>query len=146
VDLLLFQERLQIRKFEDQKQVFDLIRRRWLVLQPEEMVRQLVLHYLIEARGYNAKRIAVEKGLRVNGRMKRFDILVFDAQAQPFLLVECKAPDVALDEATLQQMATYNLALRVPYLMMCNGPQSFIYAVDLENGEIAMLDEAPIPK
>jgi hypothetical protein len=146
LDLLSFQSKLVLRKQDGQKQIYDPIRKKWLVLQPEEMVRQLILAYLLHERSYNPNRIAIEKALRINGRVKRFDILVYDAQAKPFLLVECKAPNIPLDETVVQQIATYNLALRVPYLMISNGPETLIYAVDAENEGIEVLAEVPEPQ
>ena len=110
--------------------VFCAIRRKWLVLQPEEFVRQLLIHFLIQDMRYNRNRITVERGVTVVGGPRRTDILVFDRDMRPFLLIECKAPQVPLSTETFRQAAQYNGPLRVPYLMVSNGRESYVAAID----------------
>ena len=108
-------------------EIFDPVRRKFLVLQPEELVRQLTLLYLLD-RGFSIKKMRTEIGITINGLQKRCDILVFDKNLQPFLLVECKAANVDIDEAVFQQIARYNLVLNVPFLMVTNGKTTYFCA------------------
>jgi hypothetical protein len=143
MDLLALSPRLQI-KIQDQKRyIFDPIRKKWLVLLPEEFVRQLILQYLIQEKGYLRNRIAVERGIKVNGLAKRCDILVYDRDMHPFLLIECKAPEIPLDADVFHQMAMYNLQLQVPHLMMSNGQSSYICKIDVEKQEYTLLEDLP---
>jgi hypothetical protein len=101
--------------------LFDPLRRRWVAATPEEWVRQHFLNHLVHDLGYPPGRIAVEHGLTLNGRAQRTDALVFDARGRPLLLLECKAPQVAITQRTFDQAGRYNSVFRVPYLMITNG-------------------------
>ncbi len=127
----LFQERL--RQKEKQIYVFDPIRKKNILLTPEEEVRQRLLDYLIFEKKYNKNLIKIEGGLRVNKLSKRTDILVYDCNAMPFLLIECKAPSVFLDAKTLQQAANYNSEIKAPYLAISNGKQHFCFEIDFKS-------------
>jgi hypothetical protein len=143
LNFLSFVDALQI-KMQDQKRfIFDPIRKKWLVLQPEEFVRQLMVQYLLQEKGYNRNRIAIERGIKVNGLAKRCDILVFDQDLQPFILIECKAPEIPLNADVFHQMAVYNMQLHVPYLMMSNGTSSYIGKIDVENQQYTLLEDLP---
>src|ERR1700742_4770526 len=96
--------------------IFDDARKKWVSLTPEEWVRQHVLHYLIQDKGYPKSLIAVERGIELNGLQKRFDLVVFDNKGQPNIIIECKAPEEKLNEKVFEQIARYNLSLRVNYL------------------------------
>jgi hypothetical protein len=119
------------------------IRKKWLVLQPEEFVRQLLLHFLIQDMRYNRNRITVERGIAVNGEPRRTDILVFDHDMRPFLLIECKAPKVPLSTDVFRQAAQYNGPLRVPYLMVSNGRQSLVAHIDYEREDYTYVSSVP---
>lgn len=138
-----FVDRLPVRMENNQRMVRCLLRRKWLVLQPEEFVRQLLLHFFIEDMHYNRNRITVERGLQVDRRDKRTDILVFDKRMRPWLLVECKAPKRPLSNQTFQQASTYNNPLQAPYLMVSNGRQSFVCEIDYEQGSYTFLLAPP---
>jgi hypothetical protein len=97
------------------------LRKKWLVLTPEEWVRQHAVQYLIQQKGYSSGLIHLEKGLKVNGLSKRADIVCYNRKMEPQLLVECKAPEIKLSQATFDQAARYNMTLRVPLLMITNG-------------------------
>ncbi|WP_245911550.1 type I restriction enzyme HsdR N-terminal domain-containing protein [Neolewinella xylanilytica] len=125
-----FTPRLNLRTEGNRRMVMGEIRRKWLVLQPEEFVRQLLIHFLIQDMRYNRNRITVERGVKVQGDPRRTDILVFDQQMRPFLLIECKAPSVPLRTDVFRQAAHYNGPLRVPYLMVSNGRESYVAAID----------------
>lgn len=113
---------VRTRKEGDRWTVFDLLRKQWVHLSPEEWVRQHFLQYLLEVMKYPAALIAVEKEIRLGELKKRFDILVYDAQHQPWMMVECKAETVPLDETVLQQVLRYNISAPVTYLIITNGP------------------------
>lgn len=113
------------------------------MLQPEEFVRQLLLHFLIEDMRYNRNRITVERGIAVNGAPKRTDILVFDGDMRPFLLVECKAPSIPLATDTFRQAANYNGPLRTPFLMISNGRDSYVTAIDFATESYRYLASVP---
>lgn len=103
--------------------IFDSLRKRFLSLTPEEWVRQHMIRYLIEYRNYPKSLIVLEKGLRYNQLLKRFDILVLDREAKPFLLIECKAPGVKLNQKTVEQVCLYNTSIGAFYLGISNGVQ-----------------------
>ena len=143
LNFLSFVDALQIKTQDQKRYIFDPIRKKWLVLQPEEFVRQLMVQYLLQEKGYNHNRIAIERGIKVNGLAKRCDILVFDQDLQPFILIECKAPEIPLSADVFHQMAVYNMQLHVPYLMMSNGTSSYIGKIDVENQQYTLLEDLP---
>lgn len=110
--------------------IFDLVRKKWLQLTPEEWVRQHLLNYLIQLEAYPAASIAVEKEVQLNDTKKRFDVVVYDRALKPFLVVECKAPYVALDRLVIDQALRYNLSLKAPFLMISNGIEDIVFTAD----------------
>ncbi len=143
LDLIQFQPQLRIQKKGAATYVWDPIRRKYLLLQPEELVRQLLLLYLTESLGYSIHRIKVEQIVNVAGRQRRFDILVLNQQLMPHLLIECKAANIPLDQSTLDQAAAYNYALRAPFLVVTNGPQAYACAIDFLSKQFQFLDAVP---
>ncbi len=131
--------RLRVAERDGELCVWDAGRRRWLVLTPEEWVRRHVLAWLTE-RGVPAACIAQEHPVRVNGRTQRADIVVFGPDARPSLLVECKAPGVAIDRDTLDQAFRYNACLGARRVMLSNGVDHFLYEVT-PSGEYLPLKE-----
>lgn len=125
------------------EEMWDEIRRKWVVCTPEEWVRQHCIRFMVEACGYPPGLLAVEKGLKVNGLSRRTDVVVYSRQQQPILIVECKAPEVALSQATFDQVARYNLTLRVPYLLITNGLSHYCCKVDFESNSYSFLREIP---
>ncbi|MEO1514921.1 MAG: type I restriction enzyme HsdR N-terminal domain-containing protein [Bacteroidota bacterium] len=143
IDFSPYASALRIKRQDGQRWVFDPIRRKYLVLTPEEFVRQLLLHHFIHDCQYNPNRISVERKLLVNGLERRYDVLVFDLQMAPFLLVECKAPEVELDQSTCDQIARYNMTLQVPYLMMTNGRSNLCCQMDYKEKQYEYLNQLP---
>jgi hypothetical protein len=143
LDFLQFQPFLSLSKVEEVTYVFDPIRRKKYVLTPEELLRQLVLMYLLDVKKYPSKRIRVEMGITVNGRRKRCDILVFDQNLQPWLLIECKSPKITLTQATFEQAAVYNMKLQVPFLAITNGMCTYACSIDYETKEFGFLEGFP---
>lgn len=133
---------LKLKKEQGKTYVFDNFRKKWVVLTPEEHVRQYVLLYLTKKLNYPASRIAVEKQVLVNGLSKRFDAVVFDIDHKPWMIIECKAPDVPITESTLNQLLQYHNKLQCSYWLITNGHQSF--CADACNGEaVTWLKELP---
>ncbi len=116
---------LRLRKEEDKTTVFDPIRKKWLVLTPEEHVRQYMLSYLVHTMHYPASLIAVEKSIKVGNVSKRYDIVVYNRNHIPWMLVECKAPEVIISDATLQQLLNYQRTVQCNYWLLTNGHQVF---------------------
>lgn len=125
---------LKLRKTEGKTSVFDPIRKKWVALTPEEHVRQYMLQYLMGAMQYPPGLIAVEKSIMVGTRIKRFDIVVYSRDHKPWMLVECKAPDVPVTEATLHQLLAYQRVMQCSYWLLTNGVQTYCAnAADVEN-------------
>lgn len=101
--------------------IFDPVRKKYVVLTPEEWVRQHLLNYFIENKQYPKGLMSVEKEIKVNNRKKRYDIVVYNNKMQPWLLVECKQQDVVIDENTLMQLIQYHSVLQCPYWLLSNG-------------------------
>ncbi len=127
----------------DGTKVFDPIRRRWLDLTPEEWVRQHVLNLLVHDIGCPPSLVAVEAPLKLHCLPKRADIVVYDRRGGPVLLVECKAPEVPLNQAVLEQAARYNITLKVPYVMVTNGLRHYCCTIDHQRGTVAFLPTLP---
>lgn len=143
LNLLQFQPKLRLSKSGESAFVFDPIRRKDVALTPEELLRQLVLLYLLEEKKYPAHRIRSEVGIEVNGLRRRCDVVVFDADLKPWLLVECKSPKVALDQKTFEQAARYNLRLRAPFLSVTNGLATYCSALDFDLEKFEYLTALP---
>ena len=111
----------QVKELEGKEWIFDSIRKQWVRLTPEEWVRQNFIQYLTDVNGYSSSFISVEKEMTLGELKKRFDILVFDRNHQPWMMVECKAMDVPLSEQTFQQLIQYHMSIPVPYLVITNG-------------------------
>ena len=110
--------------------IFDEIRKSWIAISDEEWVRQNIVQYLIQACNYPSALIAVEKEIMLGELKKRFDILVYDKQHQPWMLIECKAPSNELNENTLQQVLRYNISVPVSFLIITNGHYTFGWEKD----------------
>lgn len=132
-----------LRKEEGRTLIFDLIRKKYVQLTPEEWVRQHMLHYLIYTLRYPRALFRVEAGFTRNQRHKRFDILVYDRSMQPWLLVECKAPALKLTQKAFNQIAVYNMALGARYLAVTNGRVHFCCVAATADQEAEYLPEFP---
>ncbi len=110
----------RVRKKENWE-IFDVIRKKFVVLTPEEWVRQHTIHFLITNKKIPASLIAIEKQLILNKTKRRTDILVYDSNLRPLLIVECKAPEIEISQAVVDQVQRYNLSLNVPAVFITNG-------------------------
>lgn len=123
--------------------IFDILRKKNVALTPEEWVRQNIVHYLIHTKNYSKNLLAVERGIEINGLAKRFDIVAFNRNGKPYLMVECKAENIELTQKVLNQILVYNQSLSVRYLWITNGSQNFCY--DTQNS-LKLLAEIPNPE
>lgn len=128
---------------ENKPLIFDEIRKKFLVLTPEEWVRLHVVKYLISEKKYSKSLINVEKQLKVNNITKRYDVVVFNNDGSIFLIVECKAPSVPITQQTFDQIARYNLSLNAEYLMVTNGLEHYFCKMDLDNERYIFLKDIP---
>lgn len=129
---------------EDGKtKVFDPIRKIYCALTPEEQVRQKILYYLVEQKKYPSGLIAVEYSIKVNTLSKRCDIVVFNKETKPMMIVECKAESVPITQKVLDQAIRYYSGLNVNYILLTNGKTMFCYHIDIENNKIEALREIP---
>ena len=134
---------LKLKRKNDQLFVWCIIRKIELGLTPEEWVRQHVIHYLIDVKKIPIGLIASEYPIKYNSRSKRADIVVFNREQNPIIIVECKAPEVRLNQATMLQIAQYNSELDVPYLFLTNGLKHIVCQIDEVSKKISLLDELP---
>lgn len=123
--------------------IWDPLRKKWLVLTPEEWVRQHVLNHLIHDLGCPASLISLEHTISLNGLTKRADIVVHDRRAKPLLLVECKAPQIRMDQKVFEQASRYNLVFHVPFLLVSNGLVHYCCQVDHGTGAVDFLPKVP---
>jgi len=123
--------------------VYDVLRKKYLVLTPEEWVRQHFLNYLLVHVQYPKSLIKVESGLKFNRLQKRSDIVVFDRNGNPWMVVECKAPNESINESTLRQASVYNATLRAKYVVLTNGMKTFCCQVEGKEGSAVMLQDLP---
>lgn len=116
---------LRLKKQDGKVCVFDPIRKGWFILTPEEHVRQYILVYLMDKMNYPKGLISVEKMIKVNNLNKRFDIIVYNREHRPWMLVECKAPEVPVSEKTLHQLLQYQQTMQCSYWLLTNGHQTY---------------------
>lgn len=141
---LNFPEKYQFRfkQTENSVYIFCTIRKKWLILTPEEWVRQNIVQFLIQEKNYSKSAINTEIIVEVNGMKKRADIIVFKKE-KPFLIVECKAPSVLISQSTFDQIARYNLQIDADFLMVSNGLNHYYCQMDFENQKYIFLNELP---
>jgi hypothetical protein len=120
----------RIKKEGGREYIFDALRKKWLLLTPEEWVRQNFVQYLARIRKYPAALIALEKEIRVGELQKRFDVLVYSREHRPWMMIECKSGEVMLDEKVLEQVLRYNSAVPVSYIVITNGNSTAAWEKD----------------
>lgn len=131
----------KVKDLNGKPHIYDIIRRKYIMLTPEEWVRQHVIHLLIKHYKYPKSLFAVETGLYYNKLAKRQDIMVLNTDGAPHLLIECKSPDVKLSQATFAQIARYNFTLQPDYLAITNGLTHYCFSV--KSGQIEYLPDFP---
>jgi len=128
---------------EGQVYIFDALRKKNLLLTPEEWVRQHILRYLIEEKGYPPSLISAEAGLKVNQLSRRYDALIYNRRGEPVLLIECKAPSVSVKQETFDQVLAYNRQLQASHLLVTNGLKHFCCRIDPDSKQYIFLEEIP---
>ena len=131
----------QIKKLNGKDSIFDPLRKRWLILTPEEWVRQNIVQYLLQIKGYPSSLVAMEKMINVGELKKRFDILIYDTNHQPWMMIECKEPGVPLDEMVLHQLLRYHSSVPVSYLVISNGTTT--YGWEKQGNDLNLIHEFP---
>ena len=126
--------------------IYDIIRKKYIKLTPEEWVRQHFIHFLNKNYHYPLGLMQIEGGLIFNQLQKRSDLMVIDRNGNPFLLLECKAPHVKLNQQVLEQVSTYNQKYKAPYIAISNGINHFICSIDFENGTYNYMNDFPVFK
>lgn len=135
--------KFRIKSTKNKYEIFDIVRKKYVILTPEEWVRQHLIHYLIEEKKYPISLIAVEKQLTINKLTKRTDILVFNTDGLPHIIVECKSPAIKISQNTFDQIARYNLKLNANFLIVSNGLEHFNCKMDIENEAYLFLETIP---
>ena len=133
----------RLKNSENKVAIFDVIRKKFIILTPEEWVRQHTVQFLLDEKKYPKSYINVEKLIKVNDTSKRYDIAVFKPNGELFLLIECKAPEISITQDTFDQIARYNLKLKSEYLMVTNGLNHYFCQMDFENEKYVFLKELP---
>ena len=128
---------------ENKVAIFDEIRKKFILLTPEEWVRQHTVQFLLQDKKFPKSYINVEKLIKINDLSKRYDVVVFQPNGDIFLLIECKAPEVPISQNTFDQIARYNLVLKAKYLMVTNGLNHYFCQMDFENEKYLFLNELP---
>ena len=141
--MLDYSDRIRMRKQNEQIQIFDPIRGKWIVLTPEEWVRQNTIIYISDTLDVPMSRIANEVAISYNGLTRRCDSIIYDDYGNPLIIIEYKRSDIQLTQRTFDQIATYNLQLRVPYLIVSNGIQHILCKVDFENQKYIFAEQWP---
>ena len=133
----------KLRIDEKENRVFDTVRKKQVLLTPEEWVRQHVIEFLIDYRKFPKGLLAIERKIKYNQMDRRCDIVAYGKNGKPRLIVECKAPDIRIDQSVFDQIARYNMSLQVNWLMITNGIDHYYCHVDLVNKSYKFIEELP---
>jgi hypothetical protein len=135
------QPAFRIKKEDNKEYIFDALRKKWLLLTPEEWVRQNFVQHLIIVKNYPPTVIALEKEIQLGELRKRFDVLVYDSNHQPWMMIECKAAEIKMNETVLQQVLRYNISVPVSFIIISNG--NVTYGWQRKDGDIHLIEELP---
>jgi len=133
----------RLKKIDEKRFIFDEIRKKYIELTAEEWVRQNCIKYLVNEKKYKSQLIAVEKKIILNNLTKRFDVIAYDSNGDPNLLVECKAPNIAIKQETFDQILSYNRVINSKYLMITNGIIHYYCKIDNIDNKINFLKDIP---
>lgn len=132
------------RKEDGMVQIFDMLRRKYVKLTPEELVRQCFTHHLTDNLGYPAMLMANEVALEVNGTKRRCDSVVYErGTLKPLMIIEYKAPEVKITQRVFNQICIYNMTMEVEHLIVSNGRQHYCCKINLKDGTYAFLKNIP---
>lgn len=143
LQLPVYRNRLKIRSTAEQQDIWDPIRRKYVQATPEEIVRQLFIHYLLDEQKTTATRISVERQIMVYGQRRRYDLMIHDRTGAPLVLIEVKAPKINLDQSVLDQIARYNMVMNVAFLIVTNGAQTWCMRIDPDNQKVNYMADIP---
>ncbi len=132
----------RVKKENEKEYLFDPLRKKWLIITPEEWVRQNFVQYLVQTMNYPSSLIALEKEIWLGELKKRFDILVYDKDHKPWMIVECKGTDIKLNDQTLQQALRYNISVPAEFLVITNGHYSLAW--QKKEGQLHSINELPV--
>jgi hypothetical protein len=133
----------KVKKEGDKLFIFDLIRKKFVALIPEEWVRQHLLNYLIVFKKYPKGLFKIESQHHYHTMAKRTDLLIYDTEAKPWMLAECKSPDVKISASSINQISVYNKTIKAQYLLLCNGIEMYCWKADHESPQYELLKELP---
>lgn len=134
---------IKVKNENGQRKVFDILRRKYLVITPEEWVRQHFIHYLIDYKGYPISLLANEIPLSIGEKVIRADSVLYDSHLRPRMIIEYKAPHIQLTQKVFDQISAYNLLLHVDYLIVSNGIDTYICKMDYEHQTYTFLPSIP---
>ena len=132
----------QIKEDNGQRKIFDVVRKKYVLLTPEEEVRQKLVHYLIEEKGYPKNLLILEHEFKLNGLSKRADIVVTDTWGNPLMIIETKAPNVTITQKAVDQVIIYNMHYKTPYLLVTNGRKFYMYHITKQS--VKLLQDIPL--
>jgi hypothetical protein len=134
-------DKVLVQQREGTNEIFDAVRKKWIVLSPEEWVRQNVLQYLLLIKKYPGSLIAVEKEIKLGELRKRCDIVIYNRLSQPWMIIECKEMQVSLSQKTIAQILRYHITLQSKFLIITNG--SYSYGFEKKEGKFVEINEFP---
>ena len=143
IQLTLPPYQLRVKETHGRKQIFDILRRKYVALTPEEWVRQHFIHYLVEHKNYPSSLLANEVSLQIGEKRMRADSVLYDNQLHPRMIIEYKAPNITLTQKVFDQITVYNLLLHVDYLIVSNGMITYICKMDYEKQTYKFLEAIP---
>ena len=143
IQLTLPPYQIRVKETHGRKQIFDILRRKYVALTPEEWVRQHFIHYLVEHKNYPSSLLANEVPLQIGEKRMRADSVLYDNQLHPRMIIEYKAPNITLTQKVFDQITVYNLLLHVDYLIVSNGMTTYICKMDYEKQTYKFLEAIP---
>ena len=143
IQLTLPPYQIRVKETHGRKQIFDILRRKYVALTPEEWVRQHFIHYLVEHKNYPSSLLANEVSLQIGEKRMRADSVLYDNQLHPRMIIEYKAPNITLTQKVFDQITVYNLLLHVDYLIVSNGMTTYICKMDYEKQTYKFLEAIP---
>ena len=143
IQLTLPPYQIRVKETHGRKQIFDILRRKYVALTPEEWVRQHFIHYLVEHKNYPSSLLANEVSLQIGEKRMRADSVLYDNQLHPRIIIEYKAPNITLTQKVFDQITVYNLLLHVDYLIVSNGMTTYICKMDYEKQTYKFLEAIP---
>ena len=132
---------IKLKKQEGKIYVFDIVRKKYIFLTPEEWVRQHCIHFLINELNYPKSVFSVERGHKINSRIKRSDLIIYDRDGKPFVLIEFKSTDIPINQAVMEQISTYNQTINAPFMVVTNGLE--MLCAEISGNEILYSVEFP---